>query len=313
MRLDLAVVIVSWNVRALVLDAIRTVRDDLAASGLTFEIWVVDNASSDGSADAIREAFADVHLLALDENIGFAAGNNCALRALGFNDQPNPDGPRAVYLLNPDTRTCPGATRRLFDTLMEAPKAGMVGARLEYADGTFQHSAFAFPGLAQLAIDLYPFDRLPPRLFGRLYDSRLNGRYPRAKYAGDQPFEVGHPLGATMLIRREAIERTGLFDATFYMYVEEVDWALRVHRAGYKIYCEPRAVVVHLAGQSTKQVRAASLLNLWKSRYRLFGKHWPRWKVALARLIIRGGARLQGRRVGQREELAEAWRAVGRL
>ncbi len=313
MPLDVAVVIVSWNVRVLVLDAIRTVRDDLAASGLSHEIWVVDNASSDGSADAIRAAFPDVRLLALDENIGFAAGNNRALRALGFNDEPtpNPDGPRAVYLLNPDTRTCPGATRRLFDTLLETPDAGMVGARLEYEDGSFQHSAFAFPGLAQLAIDLYPVDRLPSRLFGRLYDSRLNGRYPRAKYDSGLPFAVGHPLGATMLIRREAIEQTGFFDEGYYMYVEEVDWALRIHRAGYTILCEPRAIVTHLAGQSTKQVRAASLLNLWRSRYRMFGKHWPRWKVVLARLIIRGGARVQRQRAGH--EVAEAWRAVARL
>lgn len=302
MPCDLAVVIVTWNVRALVIDAIRSLCADLTQSGLdadSTDIWVVDSASTDGTPDAIRAAFPDVHLIAHPVNVGFGAANNIALRALGFCDTPtpNPNGPRAVFLLNPDTliphsaiphNAMPsGAVRRLYDTLFASPKVGMVGAQLAYGDGSFQHSAFAFPTLAQIAIDLFPLDWLPRRVFGRLYDSRLNGRYPRAWYQGDKPFAIGHPLGAAMLLRREVIEQTGLFDEQFFMYCEEVDWAMRIQAASWLIYCEPRAHITHLSGQSTGQVRTQSLINLWRSRLRLYQKHYTPLQQAMARLLIR--------------------------
>jgi len=102
---DLAVIIVTWNTRDLALDALRTLCADLQSSALDSRVIVVDNASSDGTPDAIREQFPAVTLLAQTDNLGFAAGNNVGLRALGFCDQPtpNPTGPRAVFLLNPDT------------------------------------------------------------------------------------------------------------------------------------------------------------------------------------------------------------------
>lgn len=319
--LDLAVILVSWNVRALIVDAIRTVDADLAASGLQYEIWVVDNGSTDGSIDAIRAEFPQVRLLSFNDNLGFAGANNVALRTLGFRDipQPNPDGPRAVYLLNPDTRTHPGATKQMFETLMSLPDAGIVGARLEYEDGAFQHGAFGFPGLSQLFIELFPVDRLPQRLFGQIYNSGVNGRYAQRRYNGGKPFRVGHPLGATMMIKREAIEKTGLFDDQFYMYVEEVDWSLRIKKAGFHNYCEPRALVTHLAGQSTKQIRAQSLLNLWKSRYRFYRKHYSPLYVTAVRTLIRLGAKVQIRRAneqlptGIREEIVDVWHTVGQL
>ncbi len=322
---DVAVIIVTWNVRALALDAIRTVRADLLASQLDVAIWVVDNASADGTPDAIRAEFPDVRLLALPENIGFAAGNNVALRALGFCDTPRSKSgdngqilPRAVFLLNPDTRTQPGAVRTLYDTLNALPDAGIVGARLEYADGSFQHGAFGFPGLAQLVIDLYPLGWLPRPLFGRLYESRINGRCPRALYDGDHPFAVGHTLGATLFMRREAIQQTGLFDEQFYMYCEEIDWSMRIQAAGWRIYCEPRARVTHLAGQSSQQIRVQSVINLWKSRLRLFKKYDSPRTLRLKRALITLGVRLQVRRAWrlppeQRDAQITAYRAIEKL
>src|SRR5689334_9070751 len=107
--LDLAVIIVTWNVRHLIYNTLRTLDDDLRASGLDAQVWVVDNASTDGTADAIRAEFPTVQLIASPTNLGFAGGNNAAMRALGFCDQPtpNPNGPRVVFLLNPDTLTQP--------------------------------------------------------------------------------------------------------------------------------------------------------------------------------------------------------------
>lgn len=282
---DLAVLIVSWNTRDLTLDALRALYADLDAHGPQADVWVVDNASTDGSADAIRAQFPQAHLIACDQNHGFAGGNNHALRLMGFDPaDPAPDDalPQAVYLLNSDTRTHPGATRALYGALLSLPRAGVVGARLTYADGSHQHSAFRFPGLAQLVIDLFPVP-------ARLYDSALNGRYPRAAYEGGAPFPVDHTLGATMMLRREVIRQTGLFDERYFMYCEEIDWSLRIRRAGWEIYCVPGAHVTHLAGQSTAQVRPQSIVNLWRSRLMLFERTDAPLRRALARRIIRAG------------------------
>ena len=282
---ELAVIIVSWNTRELTLDALQTLYVDLDAHGPQTSVWVVDNASTDGSAVAIRDQFPQAHLLASEQNLGFAGGNNLALRQMGFDSVPPASSgalPRAVYLLNSDTRTHPRATRTLYDALFSLRRAGVVGARLTYADGSHQHSAFRFPGLAQLVIDLFPVP-------ARLYDTALNGRYALAAYEGGTPFPVDHTLGATMMLRREAIQQTGLFDERYFMYCEEIDWSLRIRRAGWEIYCVPDAQVTHLAGQSTSQVRPQSLVNLWRSRLMLFERYYSPLRRALARRILRMG------------------------
>lgn len=317
---DIAVIIVSWNTRDLTLEAIRSLHDDLQHEpDLTAEIWVVDNASSDGSPDAIATTFPLVKLIRHPENSGFAKANNIGMRAMGFGHSQSDSAtlPRAVYLLNSDTITQRGATGALFRALMTRDQAGVVGARLSFGDGSFQHGAFEFPDLKQLWIDLLPAP-------SRLYDTRWNGRYPRALYAGETPFRVGHTLGATMMLRREVIEQTGMFDEQFFMYAEEVDWSWRIQKAGWNIYCVPTAHVIHLGGQSTKQVKPRSVLNLWESRLRLFKKHYPPYKRWLARRLIYVGMQrkihqthrqYQSGEISQEahEALVEAYRQVTRL
>jgi N-acetylglucosaminyl-diphospho-decaprenol L-rhamnosyltransferase len=286
---ELAVLIVNWNTRDLTLEALRTLYDDIDNHGPPdTRVWVVDNASRDDSVTAIRRAFPRVQLLESKTNLGFGGGNNLALRAMGFGVATvTVDAlPRAVYLLNSDTLTHSGTTNTLYSALMAKPDAGVVGARLTYEDGQFQHSAFAFPGLMQLAIDLFP-------TFERLYDTPLNGRYPRYLYQQPQPFRVGFVLGATMMLRREAIQRTGLFDEQLFMYAEEVDWCWRIRKTGWQIYCVPGAHVTHLEGQSTRQVKPQSILNLWRSRVYLYRKHYSWPKRALARGLVRFGMRFQ--------------------
>lgn len=282
--LDLSVVIVTWNVWALALKALGSLYADLAASGLSFEVRVVDCASSDDTPAAIAEAFPQVNLTASSENLGFGRGNNTALRQIGFGS-PDADPaalPKAVYLLNPDTITQPGATRALYDALFATPKVGLVGAQLTYEDGGFQHGAFGFPGLRQLWVEFFPTP-------GRLIEGGFNGRYPRALYAAGQPFPVDFVLGATMMLRREVIQQTGMFDERFFMYCEEIDWAWRIRKAGWQVMSVPAARVTHLAGKSTAQVRPQSVINLWTSRLHLYDKHHPRWKAWAARRLIAAG------------------------
>ena len=290
----LAVVLVTWNVRELVLEALATLFADLSDGGPPgSEVWLVDNASADGTAEAVARRYPQVRLIASDRNLGFAAGNNLALRRMGFGSGPSETLPRAVYLLNPDTLTQPGATSTLYDALFAADDIGLVGARLNYEDGSFQHSAFMFPGLRQIWTEFFPVP-------GRLVEGRFNGRYPLAAYRSGQPFAIDFPLGATMMLRREVIESTGMFDEGFALYCEEIDWAWRIRKAGWRALCVPAARVTHLEGRSSAQARPESFVKLWRSRLRLYGKHYPRWRVWLARrLVILGLRKLARESQGQ--------------
>lgn len=301
----LAIIIVSWNVKNLLADCLRSVFDDLSGAShwLTAEVWVVDNASNDGSTAMVRRDFPEVKLIAGEANLGFAGGNNAALRAIGFGQVETAveDRPAAVLLLNPDTLVQPGALLTLVEFLAHQPQAGIAGAQLQYADGSFQHGAFAFPGLWQLAIDLLP---LP----GRLVESGLNGRYPREWYAQGKPFEIGHPLGAAMAVRREAILQAGLLDEAYHMYVEEVDWSRRIVTSGWKAYCVPAAVITHLGGQSTGQIQTRSFINLWRSRYRFYSRYYSELRLVLARQIVRLGMRRKAAQDRDNAQLSPAER-----
>jgi GT2 family glycosyltransferase len=286
--MHLPVIIVSYNTRELLRGCLSSLRQ---SKGAELDIVVVDNASPDGSADMVRAEFPHVRLLAQTQNLGFAAANNAALVELGFGvNQPklstlNPNyqlpithPPDYVLFLNPDSTVRSNAVATLVDFMRTQPRAGLVGAQLVYPDGRFQHSAFRFPGLAQTFLDFFP-------LHHRLLSSWVNGRYPRST----QPFEIDHPLGACMVVRREVIQQVGLLDEGYFMYVEEVDWCRRIKAMGWQVWCEPRALVVHHEGQATKQFRHAMFVALWRSRLRYFRKYHSAAYVALVRLIIRLG------------------------
>jgi N-acetylglucosaminyl-diphospho-decaprenol L-rhamnosyltransferase len=299
--MDIAVVVVTWNVRELALGTLRSLFEDVKDSRLEVEVYVVDSASADGTAEAVAAAFPQVKLTASKDNLGFGRANNIAIRQI----MSGAELPKAIYLLNPDTVTQTGATRALYDALMASPRVGLVGARLSYGDGSFQHGAFGFPGLRQLWVEFF----LTP---GRFIEGRFNGRYPRALYDAGKPFHVDFTLGATMMLKCEVVEQTKGFDEEFFMYCEETDWAWRIHEAGWDVQCVPTAHVVHLAGQSTSQVRAQSVINLWTSRLRLYRKHHPMWKFMIARLMIAVGMWLKMRRETN-PELHSAYQTILRM
>ncbi len=233
------------------------------------EVTVVDNASSDGSPEMVREAFPEVRLIALERNVGFAAATNLALRG---------SGARYALLLNPDAALVGDALVRLVEFMDSNSHVAAVGPRLVYPDGRRQHAAFRFPGLIQILLDLFP-------VHWRLLESRLNGRYRPS----NTPHPIDHPLGACMLVRREALDQVGLLDEDFFMYCEEVDWCLRARRQGWDIYHLPQATVVHHGGQSTRQHSHAMLVQLYASRFRLYQKHYPAWfRIAASVLTCLG-------------------------
>lgn len=285
-RTDFAIVIVSFNTRELLAECLGSVFAGLDRTGLTAQVWVVDNASNDGSASIVRERFPAARLLALDANLGFAAGNNLALEAMGLG--PN-SGPEYVLFLNPDTLVVGSALETMLRFLEATPAVAVVGARLVHGDGSFQHSAFSFPGLVQIVLDFFPIHH-------RLRDSRLNGRYPRRLYEAGQPFAVDHPLGAAFMVRRQALAQAGFFDERFFMYCEEVDLCRRIKAEGWQVYCVPQAKIVHLVAQSTRQFRDRMFVALWRSRFLMFQKHESKAFVWAARRVVRLGLLAEARR-----------------
>lgn len=322
-----AVIVVSYKVRELLRACLAATYASLARSPeLDATVWVIDNASADGSVELVEAEFPQVHLIASPENLGFAGGNNRVLRELGFEEsgrggerekgrpgegesgrigeiandavrsthdalRTSQQPPDFVLLLNPDAEPVGDAIGQMVRFLIARSQVGGVGAQLQYPDGCFQHGAFAFPGLLQLWFDLFP---PRPR---RLLDSRLNGRYGRHLYAAGQPFPIDFALGAALMVRREAIRAAGLLDEGYFMYAEEVDWCWRMQRAGWPLWCVPTAQVIHHGGASTQQFRAQSFENLWRSRQRLYGRFYGPLRRRLAAWIVRLGMWAEARRV----------------
>ena len=280
----LAVIIVSYNTVGLLRNCLASVLASLDGSGLPGDVWVVDNASADGSAAMVRNEFPGVHLIANNCNVGFAAANNQVLRALGVGAEGETTTPDAVLLLNPDTAVRDDALAQMFEALMTGGHVGVAGASLLYQDGSFQHGAFHFPDLCQVFLDFFPINH-------RLTDSRLNGRYAKSLYDRGIPFAIDHPLGAALMVRWDALETVGLMDERFFIYCEEIDWCMRFKRKGWQIRCVPRAQIVHYAGQSTRQFRDKMFIALWKSRFLLFEKHYSPGFRRAARILVSLGMR----------------------
>lgn len=244
---------------------------------ISIEIIVVDNGSSDGSLEMIRDEFPQVGAIRSETNIGFARATNAAIRASRGHH---------VLLLNPDTEVRGDALPVLARFLDEHPRCAAVGPRLLNPDGSIQPSAFTFPTLLMVFLDFFPL------LGGRLMETRWNGRYPRR----DQPFPIDHPLGACMLLRRAALDQVGWLDPGYFMYCEELDWCMRARRFGWEIWHEPRALVVHHGGASTRQRRDAMFVALHASRLRFYRRwHSYTWVVAAA-AITRLGVWAEARR-----------------
>jgi N-acetylglucosaminyl-diphospho-decaprenol L-rhamnosyltransferase len=232
------------------------------------ETIIVDNASHDGSADAVAERFPQVKLIRSATNLGFAAGmNRGAACARGRN----------LLLLNADARLEPGALDLLLELLDTHPRAALAGPALRYRDGSAQAAAFRDPGLTQVFLDLFPIKRL--------MDTRINGRLP----GRNRPTLIDHPLGACMLIRRAAWEDVGPLDEGYFMYLEEIDWCRRARRRDWQIWHHPDAVAVHHAGQSTRQQADVMFAQLWRSRLRYYQRfHGPNYN-RLVHLLVRLG------------------------
>lgn len=251
----LSVVIVSWNTRALLQRCLETVQaEESRASAGRFEIIVVDNASGDGTAAMIREAFPDVAVLENRANVGFAAANNQGIQRA--------TGP-LILLLNPDTEVFAGSLQTMIRSMQSSDRVGAAGACLVNPDGSLQPSASPQPTLGREIWRLFHLDQLHPL-----------ASYPLRDWDSQRPHEVEVAQGAALMLRRAALEEVGTLDEDYFMYTEEVDLCARLRKGGWKILWLPNARVLHWGGQSTRQVRAEMFLRLYESKILFFRKHY---------------------------------------
>ncbi len=249
---DVTVVIVTWNTRDLTADCIESVLSNAGTS--LSEIVVVDNASADGTSDMLAERFPAVRCVRNERNHGFAFANNQGAAA---------SSSEVLLLLNSDARLTPGALDAMVEVLARQPRAAVVGARLVNGDGSFQASHSRFPSLLREFLILSGLGRL---LYGRHYPSRG----PETERG---PQIVDYVEGACLLVRRQAYQDVGGMDVGYFMYAEEVDLCHALREAGWQIWYQPAARVIHLAGGSSLKRAAEREADLYRSRVRYFRKH----------------------------------------
>jgi len=274
---DLAIVIVNYNVRDLLRTCLHSIAE--SASDLRIQVWVVDNASQDGSAAMVREEFPWVELRET-ANRGFAHGNNLALREiLAAADQ---DGlPRYALLLNPDTELPTTALAEMVSFLEARPEAGAAGPRLLLRDGSLDLACRR--GFPTPLVSFYHFSGLG-KLFPR---SPRFGRYNMTFLDPMAIEEVDSVVGAFMLVRGEVLRRVGLLDEDFFMYGEDLDWALRIKQAGWKILYNGQVVVHHYKRASSRQRNTQSLIAFYQAMLIFFRKHYaPRTILPVRWLVV---------------------------
>jgi GT2 family glycosyltransferase len=276
--LDLSVLVLNYNTR----DHLRTclvslfAEDSTRFSGgpISTEVIVVDNASTDGSADMVAAEFPEVTLIRSPRNGGFAYGNNQALsRARGA----------AVLLLNPDTVMPRGGLPRFLERLSAHPEAGIIGPKLLEPNGSMHLACRrSFPTPAIAFYRLSGLSRLFPR-------SPRFGRYNLTFVDPDVPLEVDSVCGACLLVRRAVIDRIGLLDERFFMYGEALDWCLRTRAAGWTVRYEPDIVVQHQHGAASRKRALRTTFHFFRAMDLFYDKHYVQLYHPLLTGVIRTG------------------------
>ena len=295
MAFDLSILIVSYNTCAVLRECLQSV--EAARGSLALEVIVVDNASRDDSVAMMRAEFPRVVVIETGANLGFGNANNRACEAATG---------RYLVLLNSDAFLKPDTLVRSLARMEAEPSVGLAGGRLVGRDGALQPSARMFP---TLTTDL-------------LTMSGLADRYPRSKFFGQgdrtwadpmQEAEVDWVPGAYSIVRGSVVRERGLFDPAFFLYYEEVDLCWRIQRAGYRIMYWPEIEVVHVGGESSRQVtslemsRSGAQLVLWRMRSTLlFYRKHRGWQAGAVRWMEVAWYRLRAWRNRSRPGAAAA-------
>jgi len=262
---EVTLIILNWNTFDLVEACLWSIRRTTA--GLDLEVMVVDNGSTDGSAERIERQYPDVRVVKNGRNLGFAAGNN---RGVELSDSP------FVLLLNSDAQLEVGSLQAILDLAKRNPRAGLVGARLVYPDGSFQAAYTPFPNLIQEMLILTGLGRL---FYGAWYPSR-------GSQITREQMVAGYVEGACMLVRREAYLQAGGLDANYFMYAEDVELCYRMREEGWQVWYQPISRVIHLGGGSSRSRKPQREADLYRSRVQFFRRHYGKVSADLLKGLI---------------------------
>ena len=293
---DIAVIIVNWNAR----EDLRRCLESLYAEPtptISYSVWVVDNASADGSAQMTAREFPQVRLIANTDNRGFSKANNQAIAE---------SESRAVFLLNSDAAIHPGALETLVAYSAAHPEAGIIGPKVLNPDGSLQFSCRRWPTLGA------GFFR--NTILGRLFPHNPYARdYLMGDWDHDSTRAVDWVSGCAMLIRRDLIDEIGALDERFYMYSEDVDICKRAWDSGKEVHYLHTAVVTHAIGRSSDKNAEAMIIEFHRSWHQYDKKHNPGFKP-VRRLAVYSGLWLRAAvRIGRRRyDIAKRARAAKR-
>jgi hypothetical protein len=269
-----------------------TLRELFAHAGEPVEVVVVDNASGDGSADAVEKDFPGVELIRLGQNVGFGRANNAGLDRCGG---------EFILVLNPDVLVQEGCVGGLADFMSEQPEVGAAGPRIERPDGGLDLAARrSFPSPTSAFYRFIGLSRLFPR------SHRFN-RYNLGSRSADELQEIDSGTAACLMVRRTAIVQVGFFDPEFFMYGEDLDLCFRLKAADWKVFYVPAARALHLKGSSTRQATGRMLFEFHRSMWIFYKKHDPARANPIASAIVWAGIwsrwaalRLKARLTGDR-------------
>jgi GT2 family glycosyltransferase len=247
--MDVSIILVSYNTKDLTRDCIKSIYEK--TEGLDYDIWVVDNASSDGSQQMIKDEFPAVKLIESSENLGFGRANNLAIKQ---------SDSKYCFLLNTDTVLVNNAVKILFD-FMEKPENSEVGAcggQLYNADMSLQDSIGEFDTLERLknkalGVD---FNRTGFRL-KHIFKTKIMHHKETLEqdktYVFLSNFEPDYIIGADLMLRKSVLEKTGLFDERIFMFGEEAELCFRIKKNGFKIKFVPESQIIHFGGASSSK------------------------------------------------------------
>lgn len=276
-RPTISVVIVNYNVRDYLAQALLSLQKALA--GIPHEIFVVDNASVDGSVAYIRKHFPEVKLIVNKENVGFARANNQALRLVQG---------EFVVIINPDTVVQEDTFTTLLEFFRSHPDASAATCKIINPDGSFsvdcRHS-IPTPSIAFWKVT--GLSRLFPK-------SRIFGQYNLTYLDPNEIYTVPGISGSFMMIRKEVLDKVGLFDERFFMYCEDIDLCHRINENGFKIYYVPTTQIIHYKGESTKKDNLDYVITFNKALYQFFQKYYAARSIFLFRWLITLGIFLRG-------------------
>jgi len=267
--MDLSIVIVNWNTREMLRDCLASVFENLRA--LDAEVFVVDNASEDGSPEMVACDFLEVRLIRNIENRGFAAANNQALEIASG---------EYVLLLNSDTLVHGDVLEQSRSYMQAHPEVGVMGCRVHNADGSLQITCSRWPSLLYLALQTSGLCKLPGPAF--------LDRYRMTRWDRTDARQVDVVSGCYMLVRRTAMEQVGLLDEAFFFFGEETDWCRCFAEAGWALHFAPVGVITHYGGGSVRKLNHRRDVMLTEATIRLHRKHGGRVAAAACWALLMG-------------------------